>query len=78
MKITEARILEIISEEKAAILSEQRKVEGAKYALMEIALQSSELYDSQDKLSKIDETDLKKIKSLAEQLDSVFYRVMNS
>ena len=78
MKITEARILEIIAEEKQSLLSEQVKVQGAQYALKEIALQSSELYDNKEKLSKIDEVDLKKIKSLAENLDSIFYRVMNS
>ena len=77
MKITEARILELISEEKQNILSEQTKTKGVQNALMEIALQSSKLYDSKDKLAKIDEVDLKKIKSLAESLDSIFYRVMN-
>ena len=78
MKITEARILEIISEEKQNILSEKKKVEGVQQALIEMALQSSELYDNKQKLANIDETDLKKIKSLAEHLDSIFYRVMNS
>ena len=78
MNITEARILELISEEKQKLLSEQTKVDGVQSALMEIALQSSNLYDNKEKLAKIDETDLKKIKSLAESLDSIFYRVMNS
>ena len=78
MNITEARILELISEEKQKLLSEQAKVDGVQSALMEIALQSSNLYDNKEKLAKIDETDLKKIKSLAESLDSIFYRVMNS
>lgn len=78
MKITEAKIVEMIVEEKKQLLSEQRKAAGAQYALREIALQSSELYDNKDKLSKINEADLKKIKLLAENLDSIFYRVMNS
>jgi hypothetical protein len=78
MKITEARIRELIVEEKNTLLSEQSKINGVQYALREIALQSSELHDSKDKLSKIDEADLRKIKLLAENLDSIFYRVMNS
>jgi hypothetical protein len=78
MKITEARIKEIISEERSALLTEQKKTEGVTFALREIALQSSALYDNRDKLSKIDEADLKKIKLLAENLDSIFYRVMNT
>ena len=78
MKITEARILEMIAEEKEAILSEQKKTKGAQNALIEIAMQSSMLYDNERKLSKIDENDLKKIKMIAENLDSIFYRVMNS
>lgn len=78
MKITEARILELIAEEKEIVLSDRNKVEGMQYALKEIALQSSELHDNKSKLAKIDEADLKKIKMLAENLDSIFYRVMNS
>jgi len=78
VKITEARILEIIAEEKQSLLSGRGKTEGVQYALKEIALQSSALYDNREKLSKIDEADLKKIKLLAENLDSIFYRVMNS
>ena len=57
MKITEARIKEIISEERSALLTEQKKTEGVTFALREIALQSSALYDNRDKLSKIDEAD---------------------
>tara|TARA_Y100000592_G_scaffold100272_1_gene179497 strand:+ start:1474 stop:1707 length:234 start_codon:yes stop_codon:yes gene_type:complete len=77
MKITEARLKQIIAEEKAAVLSEGSKVRGAQNALQEIAMQSALLHDS-DKLSTISEQDLKKIKVIAEYLDSIFYRTTNS
>jgi hypothetical protein len=77
MKITEARLKQIIAEEKAVVLSEGNKVRGAQSALQEIAMQSALLHDS-DKLSTISEQDLKKIKVIAEYLDSIFYRTTNS
>ena len=77
MKITEARIKEIISEESARLITE-KKVAGAQYALKEIAMQAARLHDSHTKLSNLDEKDLIKIKQLAEGLDSVFYRLKNS
>ena len=77
MKITEARLKQIIAEEKAAVLSEDNKVRGAQGALQEIAMQSALLHDS-EKLSMISEQDLKKIKVIAEYLDSIFYRTTNS
>lgn len=77
MKITEARLKQIIAEEKAAVLSEGNKVRGVQSALQEIAMQSALLHDS-DKLSTISEQDLKKIKVIAEYLDSIFYRTTNS
>ena len=78
MKISEQRLHQIILEEKNKVLSEQAKINGLQFALKEIAMQSAQLHDAEQALSKIDEKDLKKIKSLAEQLDSIFYRSMNS
>jgi len=78
MKISESRIYEIINEEKDLILSTENKREGLQYMLREIALQSAQLHDSTDKLNNIDLIDLQKIKSLAEDLDSIFYRTMNA
>ena len=77
MKITEARLKQIIAEEKASVLSEGNRVRGVQSALQEIAMQSALLHDS-DKLSAISEQDLKKIKVIAEYLDSIFYRTTNS
>ena len=78
MKISEQRLHQIILEEKNKVLSEQAKINVLQFALKEIAMQSAQLHDAEQVLSKIDEKDLKKIKSLAEQLDSIFYRSMNS
>ena len=78
MKISEARVRQIIAEEKEKILSEDQCLDGAQFALKEIALQSAQLHDSERKLAKINENDLKKIKLLAEQLDSIFYRIMTT
>tara|TARA_Y100001970_G_C14019728_1_gene742855 strand:+ start:503 stop:739 length:237 start_codon:yes stop_codon:yes gene_type:complete len=78
MKISEKRIYQIIAEEKKKILSEQNKVNGARSALKEIAMQSAEMHGADNRLANMDEKDLKKIKSLAEQLDSIFYRIMAS
>ena len=77
MKITEARLKQIIAEEKAAVLSEDNRMAGARVALQEIAMQSALLHDS-GKLPAINEQDLKKIKVIAEYLDSIFYRTVNS
>jgi hypothetical protein len=78
VKISEGRIHQIIAEEKEKILSERCRVDGVQFALKEIALQSAQLHDSECKLADINENDLKKIKLLAEQLDSIFYRVMTT
>ena len=77
MKITEARLKQIIAEEKAAMLTGETKLRGVQHALQEIAMQSAVLHDSEH-LSKINENDLKKIKTIAEYLDSIFYRTVNS
>lgn len=76
MKITEARLRQLIAEERDAVLTGDRKAELLKHSLQEIAMQSAILHDS-EKLSTIDEQDLKKIKSIAEHLDSIFYRTLN-
>ncbi len=78
MIITEKRIKEIILEEKNNVLEEKTKINGAQGALQEIALQSALMYDSTEKLVEINEVDLKKIKLIAEELDSIFYRLMNA
>lgn len=78
MKISESRIIEIINEEKDILLSNKNKRLGLQHMLREIALQSAQLHDASDKLGNVDLVDLQKIKSLAEDLDSVFYRVMNT
>lgn len=77
MKISNKKLKKIIAEEKKAILSNDNKLPNLQFALREIAMQSAILHDS-EKLSKIDENDLKKIKSIAEYLDSIFYRTLNS
>tara|TARA_B100000131_G_C18016995_1_gene572926 strand:- start:266 stop:499 length:234 start_codon:yes stop_codon:yes gene_type:complete len=77
MKISEARIKEIIAEEKQRLL-EEKKISGVQFALKEIAMQAAQLHDSKENLAKIDEKDLVKIKQLAESLDGVFYRLTNS
>mgnify|MGYP003155279547 CR=1 FL=1 len=76
-EISRKKIKKIISEEKEKILSEQVKMTAAQYALKEIAMQSAILHDS-NSLKKINEEDLKKIKSIAEYIDSIFYRTMHS
>ena len=78
MKISESRIIEIINEEKDILLSNKNKRLGLQHMLRDIALQSAQLHDATDKLGSVDLIDLQKIKSLAEDLDSVFYRVMNT
>ena len=75
--LSESRIKEIIAEEKQKVLSGDSKKQGVQFSLKEIAMQSAILHDSQ-KLSQINEEDLKKIKSIAEHLDSIFYRTVNS
>ena len=75
--LSESKIKQIIAEEKTKVLSEQSKVSGAQFALKEIAMQSAVLHDS-EKLAQINEEDLKKIKSIAGYLDSIFYRTVNS
>ncbi len=77
MKITNKRLKEIITEEREKVLHGVTKVTGAQGALKEIAMQSAILHDS-EKLTQINEEDLKKIKSIAEYLDSIFYRTLNS
>ena len=77
MKITNKRLKEIIAEERLVILSGDIKINGAQQALKEIAMQSAILHDS-EKLIQINEKDLKKIKSIAEHLDSIFYRTTHS
>ena len=72
MKITEARIKQIISEEKQKILEEQ-KVPGAKIALREIAMMSAQMHDDEINLSKLSEKDLSALKDIAESLDVIFY-----
>jgi hypothetical protein len=77
VKITNKRLKEIIAEERQIILSGDIKVNGVQQALKEIAMQSAILHDS-EKLIQINEEDLKKIKSIAEHLDSIFYRTTHS
>lgn len=77
MKITEARLRQIINEEKESLLNGEEAERGVRRALEEIAMQSALLHDSK-KLSSISEQDLKKIKTIAEYLDSIFYRTINS
>ena len=77
MKIPSKKLKEIIAEERQLMLSGKEKVDGLQYALKEIAMQSAMLHDS-EKLAKVNEEDLKKIKSIAEYLDSIFYRTINS
>ena len=77
MKITEARLKQIIKEEKESLLASGEATEGVQSALQEIAMQSAMLHDS-GKLSSINEQDMKRIKVIAEYLDSIFYRTINS
>jgi len=74
MKISERRIKEIIAEEMSRAQHENTaQIESLQYQLQNIALQAAMLHDGLSENAKISDWAAKKLNSLAEDIDDVYY-----
>jgi len=74
MKISERRIKEIIAEEMSHAQNENTaQIESLQHQLQNIALQAAMLHDGLNENAKISDWAAKKLNSLAEDIDDVYY-----